>query len=175
MLGYNWITDQFRRGLDMEFRKMRRFKQQLSEDECKALLADVKRGVLAVNGDGGYPYALPINFWYDAESGKIYFHCAKEGHKIDALRADPRASFCIRDEGAKITGDWSYKLNSVIAFGKVSFVTDNEKKMAKLKEFGKKYYPTEEEVVAEIAKDGNRVEVLEFEIEHITGKRVHEK
>ena len=67
------------------FREMRRFKQQLSEEECRHILKTEKRGVLAVNGDGGYPYTIPINYIYEEESGKIYFHGAKEGHKIDAL------------------------------------------------------------------------------------------
>ena len=65
------------------FRKMRRFKQQLSEEECLEILKTAKRGVLAVLGDEGYPYAVPLDFVY--EDGKIYFHCAKEGHKLDAI------------------------------------------------------------------------------------------
>ena len=56
---------------------MRRFKQQLSEEECLEILKTAKRGVLAVLGDEGYPYAVPLDFVY--EDGKIYFHCAKQG------------------------------------------------------------------------------------------------
>ena len=44
----------------------------LSQDECKAILLSEVRGVLAVNGDDGYPYALPMNFYYDEEKGKIF-------------------------------------------------------------------------------------------------------
>ena len=66
------------------FRPMRRFKQQMTNEECIALLRKAPRGVLAVLGDGGYPYTVPLDFVYD--DGKIYFHCAKEGHKLDAIR-----------------------------------------------------------------------------------------
>ena len=45
------------------------------------------RGVLAVNGDDGYPYAIPLNYFYDRDERKIYFHGARAGHKVDALRA----------------------------------------------------------------------------------------
>ena len=87
------------------FREMRRFKQQLSEEECRHILKTEKRGVLAVNGDGGYPYTIPINYIYEEESGKIYFHGAKEGHKIDALLRDPKASFCVYDHVYRQRGD----------------------------------------------------------------------
>ena len=72
----------------MEFREMRRFKQALTKEECAAILRGEKRGTLAVIGDGGWPYALPINFWYDEEANKIYFHCGKAGHKLDATRSN---------------------------------------------------------------------------------------
>ena len=83
---------------------MRRFKQAASEQECQDLLQSAWRGVLSVLGDGGYPYGMPLNFVYD--DGKIYFHCAVEGHKIDALRACPKASFCVLSEPAKNPGEW---------------------------------------------------------------------
>ncbi len=67
------------------FRKMRRFKQQISEEECTRILKEEKRGVLSMIGDEGYPYGIPLNHWYDEAAGTICFHVAKEGHKIDAL------------------------------------------------------------------------------------------
>ena len=47
------------------FRELTRKKQALSIEECKEILKQEVRGVLAVNGDDGYPYALPINYYYD--------------------------------------------------------------------------------------------------------------
>ena len=75
-----------------KFRPMRRFRQQLSREECLAVLAAEKRGVLAVLGDGGYPYAVPLDFWYDAENDRLCFHGAKTGHKLDALARCGKAS-----------------------------------------------------------------------------------
>lgn len=67
------------------FREMRRFKQQISEEECIRILKEQPRGVLSMLGDDGYPYGIPLDYLY-MEDGHLYFHCAKEGHKLDAIR-----------------------------------------------------------------------------------------
>lgn len=157
------------------FREMRRFKQQLSEEECRHILKTEKRGVLAVNGDGGYPYTIPINYIYEEESGKIYFHGAKEGHKIDALLRDPKVSFCVYDHGYRQLGDWAYMVKSVVVFGRLRMLEDREEMIELSRRLGRKYYPTEEELEAEIAHSGKRVQILELAMEHMTGKLVHEK
>lgn len=81
------------------FREMRRYKQQLSAEECFRLLKEEPRGVLSMVGDGGYPYGIPMNHWYDEKAGALCFHGAGTGHKIDALTACPKASFCVYDKG----------------------------------------------------------------------------
>ena len=80
----------------MMFREMRRIKQLLPEDTAKEILARNTGGTLALLGDDDYPYAVPMSYVY--ADGKIYFHCAKEGHKIDAIRNHDKASFCVIDQ-----------------------------------------------------------------------------
>jgi len=157
------------------FRKMRRFKQQLTDEECGEILTEQWRGVLAVHGDDDYPYALPINFYYDAPAGVIYFHGAKEGHKIDAIRRDPKASFCVINDGAYEDGDWSRRFKSVIVFGKIYEVSDQKEHDDAILKLGRKYYPTEEELKGEIDRDGARAHMLALKIEYMSGKKVHEK
>ena len=77
---------------EKNFRAMRRFKQQLAQDECESILTKTYRGFLSVNGDMGYPYTVPMNFVYD--NGHIYFHSALEGHKIDAVRSSYTGRVC---------------------------------------------------------------------------------
>ena len=72
------------------FRKMRRFKQQITDEQCIEVLMNAKRGVLSLIGEDGYPYGLPINQWYCEEDGKLYFHGAKEGHKIETITLLPK-------------------------------------------------------------------------------------
>lgn len=154
------------------FRKMRRFKQQLSEEECLEILRTAKRGVLAVLGDEGYPYAVPLDFVY--EDGKIYFHCAKEGHKLDAILREPKCSFCVLSDGVPEPDSWWFHFSSVISFGKIAIMEDPEAIREKLILLGRKYMPTEEEIQTDILKNGPRANVLELTIEHMTGKRVKE-
>ena len=79
----------------MMFKQMRRIKQQLSEKECIDILQRQKVGTLALAENGDYPYAVPLNYVY--YNGKIYFHCAITGHKIDIIKKQNTASFCVID------------------------------------------------------------------------------
>lgn len=154
------------------FREMRRLKQQISEQECKGVLIGAPRGVLAVHGEDGYPYAFPMDFIY--EDGKIYFHCAKVGHKIDALASDPRASFCVMDEGFRKEGEWALNIKSVVIFGQVKKIENEQEAIAAVRKLALKYFPTAEDVEKEIVKNGARVQLLEMSIDHMTGKLVKE-
>ncbi len=158
---------------NFDFRPMRRFKQQLSDDECLDILKKSPRGVLAVLGDGGYPYTIPLDFVY--ENGKLYFHCAKEGHKLDAIKAYDKVSFCVLTEGVKEPDSWWYHINSVICFGKIKIVDDPTLKDAKLRLLGSKYFPAGYDIEADMVKNAAHAEVLELTVEHITGKKVREK
>ena len=77
------------------FPKMRRFKQELSREECIEILKNEPRGIMSVQGTNGYPYGFPMNHVYNESTGRIYLHCAKEGYKLECLRADPKVSFCV--------------------------------------------------------------------------------
>lgn len=160
-------------GEDM-FREMRRFKQQLSKEECEAVLEKEKRAVLSVIGDDGYPYGVPINYFYDKERGSIVFHSAKVGHKVDAMEADDRVCFTVFEKEGEPTEDWSYFVNSVICFGRAVELEGAEKERA-ARLFGAKYFPTAEELEAEMGEPFTRVRITEIKIEHMSGKHVHEK
>ncbi len=155
------------------FREMRRIRQQQSHEICEKVLKQEKRGVLAVHGEDGYPYAFPMDYVY--KNGVVYFHSAKEGHKIDALRADARASFCVHDQGYQKEDDWAYFITSVVIFGRIRFVEDRKEAYAAARELGIKYYPDAAGVDEEMEKAFDRVQMLALEIDHITGKLVHEK
>ena len=156
------------------FREMRRFKQQISSEDCIRILKEQLRGVLSVTGDDGYPYGLPIDHWYCEEDGKIYFHGAKEGHKIDAIERCDKASFCVMDQGFRKEGDWALNINSVIVFGRIKKVTDPEKAKEICINLCHKFTDDEEYIAHEIEHALPRVQCLELTPEHITGKLVNE-
>ncbi len=157
-----------------EFRPMRRFRQQLPEEECRRVLRECPRGALAVLGDGGYPYALPIDFWYDEARGTICFHGAKEGHKLDAMRRCDKASFCVWDEGFRREGEWALNIRSVIVFGRLRVMEDRARTLETARQIGLKYHPTAESAERELEKAADRVLCWELIPEHMTGKLVNE-
>lgn len=157
------------------FRSMRRFKQQVSDDACKRVLQTAKRGVLAVHGDDGYPYAVPMNFVYDEPNETIWFHAAKEGHKLDAIRQNDKVCFTVLDDGFKQDGDWAWYVTSVVVFGRAVPVTDERTRDAALRALAAKYYPPEEDTEADMARNAARAQVIALQMEHMTGKLVHEK
>ncbi|MBQ0059131.1 MAG: pyridoxamine 5'-phosphate oxidase family protein [Lachnospiraceae bacterium] len=157
------------------FRKMRRQFKAISSEEMTALLVNERRATLAVNGDDGYPYAIPVNYYYDPESQRVYFHSSQVGHKADALKADDKVCFtvygneCIKDEA------WAPYLQSVVIFGRCRKIEDPSKKMAVMKIFAMKYYPDEATVDEAIAEAGEIALMFEIEIEHMTGKLIQER
>jgi len=156
-----------------QFRKMRRFKQEVSREECEKILSEAPRGTLAVHGEMGYPYALPLNYIYI--DGKIYFHGAKAGHKHDAILRNPKVSFCVLNEGVKYEGEWWNTFISVICFGNIRIMEDGEKKDGILRALGMKFFPEGYDLEGDMKKNGPQADVLELTIDHMSGKRVREK
>ena len=154
------------------FRELTRKKQQLSHEECIDLLKTQPRGVLAVLGDEDYPYALPMNFYYDEKRNTLFFHSGKTGHKIDALKKHPKASFCVYDQGYHKDGHWSLNIKSVVAFGTVEFVEHWSKET--MVALCQKYTTDADYIQKEIAQFSDNTLVFELKIEHLTGKLVNE-
>lgn len=154
------------------FRDLTRKKQMLSPVECKEILKQEVRGVLAVNGDYGYPYALPINFYFDDVNNKIYFHTGKIGHKLDAIANCDKVSFCVYDKGYHKDGHWSLNIRSVIIFGRIHIVDDWSDEL--MVDFCKRFTVDTDYIYSEIEKFRSNTTVLCIEIEHMTGKLVNE-
>lgn len=155
------------------FREIVRKKQAMEKDACIELLKNTKRGVLAVTGDDGYPYAVPLNHYYNEADGCLYFHSGKTGHKTDALARNAKASYCVLDDGES-AGDWSLYFHSVIVFGKVKFIEDRDEIYRISRLLSLKFTQDEDYIAHEIAHSGPGTAMFALVPEHITGKRVHE-
>ena len=156
------------------FRPMRRFKQHISEEECIRILKNEKRGVLSMLGENGYPYGIPLNHWYNPEDRKLYFHGAKTGHKIDAIRKSDKVSYCVYDAGYRRDGEWALNVNSVIVFGHISLVTDEGKARMICDHLCRKFTDDEDYIREGLQKGLPRVQCLELTIDHMNGKLVNE-
>ena len=156
-----------------DFRTMRRKRQQLSDSESIEMLKKATSGTLALLGDGGYPYAVPISYVY--EEGKLYFHSAKEGHKVDAIRDCDKASFCVIDKDDVHPEKYTTFFRSVIAFGKIHIVEDEAEKLRIARLLGNRYNPNQDEALQKEIEHGfARMLAIRFDIEHMTGKEAIE-
>lgn len=157
------------------FRPIRKKKNEISVEAAEQLLVESRRGVLAVNGVEGYPYAIPINYYFDKEARKIYFHGAKAGHKIEALRACDKVCFTTYGNETVKKEAWAPFVQSVVVFGRCRPLEGSTEALARLKQLAMKYFPEERLADEEIARAGKAAQMFEIEIEHLSGKEEQEK
>lgn len=156
------------------FREMRRKAQILSQEDCITLLNHGTSGVLAVLGDEGYPYAVPLSYvYYD---GKLYFHSAKSGHKLDSILRNNKASFCVIDRDEIVPAEYTSYFRSVIVFGTVQIIESEQEQRAAIEKLALKYAPedTAEHRRAAIDRDWAPLCMLEMTVDHMSGKEAIE-
>jgi nitroimidazol reductase NimA-like FMN-containing flavoprotein (pyridoxamine 5'-phosphate oxidase superfamily) len=152
---------------------MRRHRQQLSREECERILDRCTSGVLALMGDGGYPYAVPLSYVY--ADGAIIFHSAVEGHKVDAIKRDNRCSFCVIEQDEIKPAEFTTYFRSVIAFGRIQILENYDEKVQALRLLGRRYSPGDEPgLQREIDKSLDHVLLLRLNIDHLSGKQAIE-
>jgi nitroimidazol reductase NimA-like FMN-containing flavoprotein (pyridoxamine 5'-phosphate oxidase superfamily) len=156
-----------------EFREMRRKRQQLSNEESVAILEKATAGTLALLGDGDYPYAVPISYVY--HEGKLFFHSALAGHKVDAIRKCEKASFCVIEQDDVQPKKYTTFFRSVIAFGRIHIIEDEQEKLETTRMLGNRYNPNDDESLQKEIESGfSRMLMIRFDIEHLTGKEAIE-
>lgn len=158
----------------MEFRPMRRLRQELSLDACRAVLERGTSGVLAVAGDKGYPYAVPLSYALDGD--RLIFHSARKGHKIDAIVRCPKVSFCVIDRDEVHPEEFTTYFRSVIAFGRMHVIEEEGAKRTAAELLARRYAPDlhDDACDAEIARFWHQLCMLELRIEHLSGKEARE-
>jgi len=159
----------------MMFREMRRNKQLLSAEETAAVLEKGTSGVLALAGDDGYPYAIPINFLYDGERNQIIFHGARAGHKVDSLKRSDKVCFTVFGNETIKDEPWAPYMQSTVVFGRCHLIDSPEENIRYVRQFAMKYYPDSALVEEEIGLSGRAVQMFVIDIEHMSGKEVQER
>lgn len=156
------------------FREMRRTRQALSKEEIAAILHNGSSGVLALSGDNGYPYAVPISYVFDGEA--IYFHCAKAGSKLDAIRRNEKASFCVVDQDQIVPEEYTTYFRSVIVFGRIQIIEDDVEKRVSIEKLAIKYAPKDSDIGRKkaIDQEWEALCALKMNIDHVSGKEAIE-
>lgn len=158
----------------MNFRELTRKKQALSREECIRILTEETRGVLSVNGDGGYPYGAPMNHVYNGADGCVYFHCGRvEGHRLSALRQDDRVSFCVCQQTERV--GWVWRLHSVVVFGRMEILDDPDAVLRIAPLLCRKFTDDEAYIQRELKTSARGTLLLRLVPEHICGKAVKEE
>ncbi len=138
-------------------------------EECEEILEKGTSGVLALSGENGYPYAVPLSYVY--ADRKIFFHSALTGHKIDAMRNSPKASFCVIGCDEILPEKYTTKYKSVIVFGRIRIISERDEKISAAEKLGEKYNPNDPKGLEEEIKGGiDRMLILELVPDLITGK-----
>ncbi|MBQ7132714.1 MAG: pyridoxamine 5'-phosphate oxidase family protein [Oscillospiraceae bacterium] len=156
------------------FRELSRKNKALEIGECIQLLKNEKRGVLSVIGDNDYPYGMPMNHFYNEDDGKLYFHCGKNGHRLDSIKNHDKVSFCAYDSGCKNDGEWALNIKSVIVFGRIKVIDDIDKIVDIATKLCYKFTQDDEYIKSEIDKYARATLLLQLSIEHISGKSITE-
>lgn len=156
------------------FREMRRKRQALPPEACRAILEGGTSGVLALAEEGGYPYAVPLSYVYDGE--RLYFHCARAGHKLELIRRDGRASFCVIGQDQVVPAEYTTYFRSVIAFGRIRILEDAGEKRAAMEKLAARYAPEDapERRAQAIDREWMPLCMLEMTIDHLSGKEAIE-
>lgn len=147
---------------------MRRSEREIDKEQAIDLLQKGQYGVLSIAGENGYAYGVPLNYAYI--DGSIYFHCAKEGNKLDNISFNNKVSFCVVGNTEPIAEKFSYRFESTIVFGKATEVFENEKEtalIALIQKYSNEFY---EKGVEYIKNSKSETKVMKISVEHISGK-----
>ena len=108
------------------------------------------------------------------EDGRLYFHSAMKGHKVDAIRKCDKVSYCVFDKGYLVEGDWAYRVKSVIIFGRVEFIEDKDEIIDIITKLSYKFTDDKDFIDKHIENNLHRTVLYRVKIEHMTGKLVTE-
>lgn len=155
------------------FRTMRRSNQQMKQVFAEQILHSATSGVLSLCGEDGYPYGVPMSFVYNA--GKLYFHSARSGHKVDAIRQNEKASYTVVVQDDIVPERYTTLYRSVIAFGKIHVVEDETERLYAIQLLAEKYNAEGNDASwRKEINDCPNFLVLGMDVEHLTGKASRE-
>jgi len=149
-------------------KNMRRADRQITHEECVQIIMDNNVGVLSLGGAGGYPCGVPLNYMY--YDSALYFHCAKEGRKLELISHDNRACFTIIGKNEVLPDEFANRFQSVMAFGSISIISDDKLKHDILIEFGKHFQYPGDKLEKYVEKRSDACHALKLDIEYMSGK-----
>ncbi len=151
------------------FPELKRNKYAMTSEESIKLLNRSNHGVLGMISENGYPYTVFVN--YVVINSKIYIHCAQEGHKLDCIRNNEHVSFATAEKVQLIPQNFTTHYTSIICFGRARLINASRDI---LQAFIDKFSPDFQEKGQQVIEaDFKETQLIEIEIDHISGKNTH--
>jgi nitroimidazol reductase NimA-like FMN-containing flavoprotein (pyridoxamine 5'-phosphate oxidase superfamily) len=153
---------------------MRRSDREVREPEAQREILDRCKVLSLAMVDQDRPYVVPLSFGYEWKQNLVlYFHCAKQGRKVDVLARNPSVCFSLYCDDQVVEGpracDYGTTYSSLIGEGRVRFVEDEAEKRAGLLALMRQY--TGSDAYAFEARDLAHVEVLAVDVSALSGKQ----
>lgn len=150
-------------------KKMRRQEKAMPQEETLEVLDRAEYGILSTISADNTPYGVPMNFARVGDA--IYFHCAKEGHRIENIQGNKNVCLSVVDSVVLMPKEFNTQYRSVTVFGEISIVEDKEEKTKGIKAIADKLSPEfEKEGLEYIEKAFNAMHVLRLDVAKMTGK-----
>ena len=150
-------------------REMHKKERQVSDERAKEMLLEATEGTLAMHGDDGYPYALPMNYVY--LNGAIYIHTADYGYKIDALKANQKVCFSVIVRSKIAPELYTTRYESVVATGDAEFIEDEAERQLVMETIVDRFSPGLREGVMKFIKAAiARTAIIKINIREMKGK-----
>lgn len=150
-------------------REMRRKNREISRECAYEIIKNSEYGFLSTVSEDGSPYCIAIS--HALVGNDIYFHCAKQGHKIDNIMRDNRVCFTAVGKTNIIPEEFTTEYESAVAFGIAEFIEDKNEKLSAMLKICEKYTPEYMEMAGEYAnREMDAMHLCRIHVEHITGK-----
>lgn len=150
-------------------KEMRRSQQLMKREQTEEILEHGTSGVLSICLENGYGYGVPMSYVY--KNGKIYFHCAKEGQKLDGIKNNDKVTFTVIGQDKIVPENYTTHYKSAMAFGKISVVEDDAMRRKIMEYIVEKYSPDYASDAVEVVESKFDILcILELDVEQITGK-----
>ncbi len=145
-----------------------------SREEMEKMLREEDIGYLALSLDGK-PYVVPLNYHY--VDGKILFHCALTGKKLDYLKRNPEVCFAVGRQPGQVRdhaggNPCHVDSDSVICYGKAKILEDLAERKASLNAFNRRFKSDAEDISDERALKCCAVEI---QVTEMTGRQERER
>ena len=148
---------------------MRRKDREIPKNDAMEILRKGEFGVLSMSTPSNHGYGVPLN--YVISGNDIYFHCAKDGYKLECLKSNNKVSFCVVGKTEVLPSKFAMMYESAIVFGFAEVVIADEKYRALVKLLEKYSSGYIKEVNEYIETYIDNVIVIKISIDSITGKR----